>query len=151
MTEFFGHRRPGSQLLSIPIIVALLAMLFNDRVLKNSGKLPLLSGKLSDMAGLFVLPVIAISTLELIFRRLFGTTWVLLIAILTGIAFSGTKLSGTASSLIGSWWGYVLIPLRLINGSACCTPVTFVQDRTDLLALFVLPVSVLYWRTSQFK
>ena len=120
----------------LPLLaVAVLAL--NDHLLKGSGVLPgWLTGKLSDVAGMFFFPLFLSALLALVVRppawlagRVEATS-----ALLTAAIFCAVKLSPSAS---GAWelaTGALRGGVRVHN----------VCDPTDLVALPLCALSVLY-------
>jgi len=107
--------------------LALVTLLLNDHVLKTAGVLPgVLTGKLSDFAGLVVAPVLLVALLRAtsLRARLAGFG-----AVAAG--FSVVKLSAAAAGAAAAALGAIGIPSRII------------ADPTDLIALAVLPAAFL--------
>ena len=88
-------------------LLAVLVLVINDHVLKGSGLLPgALTGKLSDIAGLFFFPLLLAS----IYRGLFGerrpsTAPVGWSVALTAIFFAALKTSPTFNAWVSVFWG----------------------------------------------
>lgn len=103
------HRESVSPrgLLRWPYVVALVALVLNDHVFKGSGWLPgWVTGKLSDVAGLFLAPAVLAALLQVETRR---AVWGCAAA--TALVFSALELSPqfvavweTASQLLGVPW-----------------------------------------------
>lgn len=114
--------------LAHPLWVAALAVLVaNDHFLKTAGVLPgVITGKLSDIAGLFVAPAVLAALLCVSTRR-----GVLLAHIATGAVFALIKISPSAA--------------RALEALMAFTPFTWriTVDPTDLIALPMLAVSYL--------
>jgi hypothetical protein len=111
-------------------------MALNDHWLKESGLLPaLLSGKLSDLAGLFFFPALCLAVLQGLFA-LVGVRlprperWALAIIALIGLGFGAANLWPAFNQWLGSWWGHKTM------------------DPTDLWTLPVLVLSWLWLRRS---
>jgi hypothetical protein len=114
-------------------IAAVLVLATNDHVAKSWAAAPRwLTGKASDVAGLFFFPLLLAALVDgakrclvsrHVERRVSLTAGM---AILTGCAFSAIKLSGTARSLAEPWLGSIA------------------PDPTDLVALPMLALSVLF-------
>ena len=128
----------------LPLLaVALLAL--NDHLLKRSGLLPgWLTGKLSDVAGLFFFPLLLtalLRTILLLFRRRRPLTPGLLggAILVTGAAFTALQLSAPAA-LYYEWLMPRLDPTGIVR-SVRVTP-----DPTDLLALPALWFTWLHGR-----
>jgi tetratricopeptide (TPR) repeat protein len=110
-------------LLSPVYLVAVGLLLLNDFVLKHT--MPgLITGKLSDFSGLFAFAVFW----SVVFPR-----WIKSVHVIIGLAFAFWK-SPAAESAIQGW--NATMPFRIGR----------VVDYGDLLALTVLPVSMLYLR-----
>jgi hypothetical protein len=123
-----GDLRPAPALLSPAWLVALALLIANDRWLKYADLAPSwLTGKLSDLAGMVVAPVLLAVLLGV--RRRGG---LLACHVAVGLVFAAIKLSPGCASVWSSAMGLLGHPW------------TIVCDPTDLLALPILLVS---WRT----
>lgn len=135
---------PLEGLTSPGTIAAIFLLALNDHILKGSGFPSFLTGKLSDFAGLYFFPFLlcAIWNLILSFWNRFAKNsslplWdvglsqgkVLTMILLTGFLFAGVKASTAVNDFFVSLLG------KLLAGHY-----RFVQDPTDLIALFVLPL-----------
>lgn len=133
--------RPGDGLLRPTIVVAIAVLAFNDHVLKDVAP-GLVSGKLSDVAGLVVLPVVlqaVVETFQGLAGRYRGPSdrllgWCCL------VAAAGLALVNTSPPVEGLWqatWGWLQLPARSIvaGGWVAMTPVSHTADVTDLLTL----------------
>jgi hypothetical protein len=139
---------PAEELLHPYPLLAVIVLVVNDRLLKGSGVLPgWLTGKLSDVAGLFFFPLLLtalarLAAWPLLRRRPPLTRWLLAGAIaLTAAGFAAVKLvpaAGRAFAAASAW----LEPLDRF------ARVTVVQDPTDLLALPVLALTA--WHGARF-
>lgn len=117
------------RVLGHPYFLASLALLVvNDHVLKGSGLLPgVLTGKLSDVAGMFVAPALLAFAL-----RARSARGVVLAHVAVGAGFTALELSETATSAARAFVG--LFGLRWQSTS----------DWTDLLTLaFLVPSALL--------
>lgn len=114
--------QPQVALMSRPApALALFVLVLNDHLLKGAGLLPAaLTGKLSDLAGLFFFPILLTAALRLPPAAACA---------LTGVVFSALKLDPTCNALANQWWGAVAL------------------DPTDLIALCMLPLA-LRWLTA---
>lgn len=123
-----GATTPGAALLHPGWLLALGLLLFNDHLLKGSGALPEpMTGKLSDLAGLVVAPVLLTALLG------GGARARRLAFVATGLVFALVNLSAPFAAAFDAALCALGIPWQ-----------TFV-DPTDLLALAVLPLA---WRIS---
>lgn len=132
LSKNFGHSR--SALLAPSFWIALVVLVLNDHVLKGSGLLPaLLTGKLSDFAGLIVAPVVAAELVSPLAGFLLGprkTTRAWLRGLSAGsvvVAFIALQLSPAFA--------------HLVERAAACVGVGVAiwSDPDDLMALLVLP------------
>jgi hypothetical protein len=150
-----------------PAMLGALALLvINDHVLKEAAAgtaAALVTGKLSDFAGLAFFPVLLWSAAELAARAL-GRSWVgrgsagpsfrLLVgcALFTALFFSLTKTWSPAAELARAAFGAVQWPARaalaLLQGDPLPPRALarYVVDPTDLLALPAVAVSLLVGR-----
>jgi hypothetical protein len=133
---------PGDVILHPAVIFAVLALALNDHVAKTLWP-GVITGKLSDVAGLVFFPLLLVSLCEIglaaVHRPSIPSRHVLVAAVTaTAIAFSAMKAVSPAGDWYRVAWGFLSSPLR---GSV--TPVTLTQDITDLLAL---PALVVAWR-----
>lgn len=113
-------------------LLALVVLLVNDHVLKAAFP-GLLTGKLSDVAGLVLAPPLVAVLLTLLMPRLpaRAAAWVGLVAV--GAGFAMVKSSGYAAELASSAW------------TALAGPSLVRADGTDLLTLPALGVSWWAW------
>ncbi len=111
-------------------LIALSVLVLNDHWLKGSGRLPgVVTGKLSDFAGLFVAPVLLSVCGVLVGWRGFAARvcWFALV----GVGFAAIKLNANAARALQAVLG------------ACGVPSRIWSDPWDLLALMMLPLA---WR-----
>lgn len=126
--EVSSSIRPGLALLSPAWLVALAVLLANDHWLKYADIAPgWLTGKLSDLAGMIVAPV-----LLAVLLRVRGRGGLLACHVAVGVVFAAIKLSPACAD--GWSWAMGLLGY----------PWTIVVDPTDLLAL---PFLLLSWRS----
>ena len=144
-----GARHAGDGLLEPIPLLAVMLLLVNDHVLK--GATPgLLTGKLSDLAGLIVLPLVLMAGLEVLLhvlrRPLPGRRAAFVIVIGVGLGFAAAKLTPLGADAYRSGLGLLQWPFRAIGASIAGdtvggpSPVTFVADPTDALVLPILLV-----------
>lgn len=123
-------------LLSPLFIFSVMLMLLNDHILKGTWHFPAaVTGKLSDFAFLFFIPVV----MAFVFRvkTKFGLS---LSYVVVGILFSAINVSPNFSRFVEVLFGSVFIPLVLW------------PDVTDLAALAMLPCSALFlWRKKPMR
>jgi len=139
-----GETRAGYPLHPL-VIIALLLWLVNDHLLKEVYP-GWWTGKLSDIAGLAVFPLIPYAAADL-WRERRGlpppaaTTLLAWIAV-TGLAMVAIKTFGPAAGAYRWGLGAVQWPLRVLRSWSLVglRPVHLTQDPTDLLALPALLV-----------
>lgn len=106
-------------------VASVVLLLLNDHVWKGSGVLPsVVTGKLSDVVGLLVAPVLLAALLSLRSRRGLAISHVL-----TGLVFAALQLSPALAALVAD------------GSTAIGLPFVTTPDPTDLLALPALALS----------
>lgn len=140
-----GHAAPGDLLVRPVAVVSLLTLIVNDHVFKQL-RPGLLSGKLSDVAGLVLLPLLIISIYELAraaVRRPWrvGERTIVAIAATVAIGFTATKVSTVVAATYGDILGWLRWPL---NGH--WSQVAISRDPTDLLCT---PGAIVAWIESR--
>jgi hypothetical protein len=109
-------------------LAAVLVLVVNDHVLKGAGVLPSsVTGKLSDVAGLFFFPILLVTIARASLLRI-SKQHVWIASVTTALAFSAIKLSGPINALVERAWG----------------PMT--MDGSDLLALPMCAAAA-FWMT----
>ena len=150
-------RWPGDVLLRPVSVIALVVVIANDRWLKvdHSG---IVSGKLSDFAGLIYFPLLLIALLEGIRFLIRWKPWeltsraVVIATAIVGLSFALIKTWNPASDFYRNVMGYFFWPgfavVDVLNGNPIPSirPIFLAQDRWDLIALVVLPVPILVAR-----
>lgn len=134
-----GTRRGGlpvHELLAPLPVIAIALLVLNDRVLKGSAAPEWLTGKLSDVTGVFVFPLAATALVDLAGYGLANVglrwdftlrRWKLAVAIaFTALVFGAMKLSPAIGGWVEHAWSW-LIPSA-----------TIYPDPTDAFALVVL-------------
>lgn len=133
----------GSGLLTPVFLVALVVMALNDQVLKEAVP-SVATGKLSDLAGMVVAPVLAVSLVEVAVRRPVGERAWWVAAGLTGVVFSLVKLWAPAASVYEHVFGFARWPVDAAADAVAgrplrdAAPVRLWRDATDLVALPLL-------------
>lgn len=120
-------------------LLAVATLALNDHVFKGAFH-NALTGKLSDFAGCFFLPLYCSAVLA------FATKWswhvrVAIGAALTAVLFASIKSSSLASHWVTSTLENVSVPLGI-------GPLHVVSDATDLVALPMILLAVVYARRS---
>ena len=129
---------PANELLAPLPLLALVALVANDWLLKPTGAPEWITGKLSDLAGVFVFPLVLTAAADLaLYAVLRGRAdftlrrWKLAVAIAaTALAFAATKLSQPVADLVASVTAAVFGRGEVM------------ADRYDLIAL---PLLALTW------
>ena len=143
---------PGDGLLHPVFAAAVALLLVNDHVLKTAFP-GLVTGKLSDFAGLMFFPVLVVATWEVlasVARRWSGPRWLPLIVavIVTAVVFVAIKVSSEGASLFAEvlgriqWFGATLVAWVIGGPTPRVSPVAVVRDPTDLVALLALLVAL---------
>lgn len=152
-SEHDSARVPGDLLLHPVAIMALVLVIFNDRVLKVDYPSEL-SGKLSDFAGLVYFPLFAVAAVEALRWLVRRNRWeltsraVVNVAVVTGLIFVAIKVWYPAGEAYRSVMGAVMYPISLAgnlvrgDGVPELARVALVADRFDLLAIPVLLLPV---------
>lgn len=134
-------------------MACMVVLVFNDHVAKDRWP-SVVTGKLSDFAGLAFFPLLLVSLAEALrwaFRReawQLGRVAVLIACLATGVAFSAIKLwepAGDAFRLangVARWPVDAVVSLLGGEGLPALRPVRLVADPTDLVALPALWFSV---------
>ncbi len=134
--------------LAHPVAVgAVLLLVVNDHVLKKAWP-GVVTGKLSDVAGMVFFPLLLVSLVDVARPRLEARTRarVLVAACLaTGLVFAATKTLPLANEAYRLAWAGMQWPLRALRALVAgrptpgLAPVVLVRDPTDLVAIpFVL-------------
>jgi len=136
---------PGDALLHPVALGALALLIVNDHILKAASP-GLITGKLSDVAGLVFFPLLVLSGWELLQAALRGwhgpSARALFVAITTTtVGFVAVKTAVDAALVAGDTLGFaqwlVALPIHVLGGQAP-TPIqtsVIVTDPTDLLAI----------------
>lgn len=152
-----GARLPADGLLHPISLLALGLLLVNDHVLKAAWPGPL-TGKLSDIAGLVLFPILILSAAELgmaaIGRWRRPTRRALTLAVAgSAVAFGLVKTlpSGAVAAgwLFGGAQWLLSLPMRALGGAleAPVVPTVVVVDPTDLLALPFVALAIAIGRS----
>ena len=124
-----------------PVTVAAIALLvINDHVLKAQWPGPV-TGKLSDVAGVFLLPLLLVTGLQFVRRTRRPDSLLAICILITFVGFTAVKLSPPIATLYGEILGLVRWPV--IGRHA---DVVVLRDPSDLAAL---PVLFATWHVGQ--
>ncbi|MCW2299035.1 hypothetical protein [Rhodococcus erythropolis] len=132
--------RPGDLLLSPWALVSVSVILVNDHVLKGAfGNT--MTGKLSDVAGVFLFPLLLLSVLEVLRRKLAGRAAIAWSIAVTSIGFAAVK----TVSPIGDAYEWVIGFFRWTAGGfrGELLPIVVFRDPSDLWVLPILFASYL--------
>jgi hypothetical protein len=133
-----------------PVPIGALALLIaNDHLWKGHGP-ALVTGKLSDLAGLVLFPLLLQALVEVggaaIGRGARPSPDLLAgLIVVTGCAFAAAQLSPPIDGVLEVAWGWARSPVATLAG-APGPPGVLTQDPTDLL---VLPALVIPWLVGQ--
>lgn len=145
-------RTPGDVLLRPVVIGAVALLVLNDHLMKQA--LPgVVTGKVSDVAGLVFFPLLLLALVEGA-RKVAGMrAWwvtppvVAALVVATGVAFVMVKTSPAAAVAYSQALGLLEWPLRAVmagfrgDASPAVVPVRVIADATDLLALPALALA----------
>ncbi len=136
-------------------ILSIAVLVLNDHVLKARFG-GWWTGKLSDLAGLAVFPLLIVAAAELLGGLRLGRRAIVAAAAFTAIGFTAIKLSAAAGALYRVGLAALQWPLRaaaaIAHGDAlpALGRVHLTPDPTDLVAVPFVLVSVwLVWRVSR--
>lgn len=143
----------GDGLLRPMPLIAIALLVANDHVFKAAAP-GLLTGKLSDFAGLAFFPLLIVALVEVVAGvlgyQLVGSRRLLAIAVIaTGVIFAAIQVIPVAADAYRVGLGFtqwaVSAPLRLLSGSTLEPPWTtrLASDPSDLVALLILPLPLL--------
>jgi len=146
-------RTPGDLLLHPVALLSLGLVILNDQVLKvyfPSG----FSGKLSDFAGLIYFPLLLVAVAELL-RKIsrchpweLGRKSVIFASLSIGTIFVAIKAWAPAADFYRIALGYLMWPAQaavsLVSGNGLpeLQRMGLIQDRTDLFAVVVIPITI---------
>lgn len=139
--------KPGAVLAHPIALLALATWIVNDHHLKRAHG-SWITGKLSDVACLIVVPLVGIAAIELWRRRLAPAWWSAVCVGGTGAIMVTINLLDPAAWLYRHGLAVVQWPLRAIHGVVAdgalpvVRPVQLTMDPTDLLALPALLVPI---------
>ncbi|MFT4189383.1 MAG: hypothetical protein QM621_12470 [Aeromicrobium sp.] len=144
--------RPGDYLLHPLVLASIILLVLNDHVLKQTfGNV--VTGKLSDVAGVFFLPLLFLLAAELAGVALRRTGWpasrtVTLTAIaVVGAGFAAVKLIPVVGDAYEHMAGLLRKVVTFSDGPV--VPIVVVRDGTDVL---VLPVLIgAYWLVRRYR
>ncbi len=139
----------GGALLHPAALAAVAVLLVNDHVLKRTWP-GVVSGKLSDAAGMVFFPLLLLGLWQLL-QKVLGAPprvtlrAVVVCALVTGSVFAATKLSVGAGSAFAWALGAVQWPFRVLAATrpnVVVAPVAHTVDPSDLLMLPFLAVAI---------
>jgi hypothetical protein len=143
---------PGEDLVHPAAVAALVALVVNDHLLKGSSLPGALTGKLSDVAGLILLPLLLMATWEWgrylvgLGRRIGGNGTIWLAIAITAAAFTAINVSRSAAGLYGRILGFLQwLPAAALAsvGGWPAPPILSSSSVADLTDLIVLPACLL--------
>lgn len=129
-----------------PVALSTMAILvLNDHLWKSQWP-GTVTGKLSDIAGLVLFPLLLQAAVE-VWNAVRGrghrpSRRVLIVCILlTGSVFAAAELSSTVDSMLQVTWGWLRWPLTVVGGDSM-RPGVLTQDATDMITL---PALLIAW------
>lgn len=132
---------PGDVLLHPVALVAVGVLLVNDHYMKRHTP-GVVTGKVSDVAGLVFFPLLALAILEGARKVARVSPWQLStnalawLVVVTAVAFALVKVSPGVADAYSSALGLMAWPVRaLVSGASSPEPVRVLADATDLVAL----------------
>ncbi len=132
--------RPGDLLLSPWALVSVAIILINDHALKGAfGNM--VTGKLSDVAGVFLFPLLLLSVFEVLRRNLVGRAAIAWSIAVTGIGFAAVKVVPPIGDAYEWVIGFLRLTARGFRGDLL--PILVYRDPSDLWVLPVLFASYL--------
>lgn len=139
--------RPADGLLHPVPLVAMLLLALNDHWWKAAFP-GVLTGKISDFAGLAFFPLLLQALWEVVTRSGSTRRVLVTVVVVTGVVFATTKTVPAATQLWAWSLGILQWPvLTLTRGQPTPVPVLAVTDPTDLIALPALGVALAVgWR-----
>jgi hypothetical protein len=146
-------RTPGSLLVHPFALLALATWIINDHYAKAAHG-NWLTGKLSDVTCLIVVPLIGIAVVELWRRRIASVRWSVICIVATGVVMITINLFEPAAWLYRYGLALAQWPLRAVHGliasgaAPSIHPVKLTMDPTDLLTLPALLVPLWLVRAS---
>jgi hypothetical protein len=149
----------GGGLLDPVVVTSLALLLLNDHVFKGLARgtpWAVLTGKLSDVAGLVFLPVLVVAGLELLatWRRRFSgpsPRQAVVVAVVVGLVFTAMKTSDTvgaayAWTLAALQWPFRAVVMAVAGAPLpALRPVAHVVDPTDVVG--VVGAAYVVWQT----
>ncbi|MCP5035073.1 MAG: hypothetical protein GY939_24985 [Actinomycetia bacterium] len=147
MSRTAEQHPPGDLLLHPVVVFAVGLLVLNDHVFKDLWA-NTTTGKLSDIAGVFLLPLLILSVARLLAPLRpgigQGPTAVASAVALTGVGFAAVKLIGP----VGDSYAMTIGAIRwlVLLGTVELRPIEVVRDPTDLLVLPVLIASYVVGR-----
>lgn len=128
--------RPGDAMLHPAPLLALALLIVNDHVLKGLAvgtPFDVVTGKLSDVAGLAMFPVLLVSLVEIFTRRAPASRRVVVFCVaLTALVFALTK---TWTPMADAYRHAIALLQSPVRGAVNVDNVRHVMDATDLIAL----------------
>jgi hypothetical protein len=133
-------REPGSLLLHPVHLIAVAVLGVNDYWLKDAWP-GAISGKLSDVVGLIVLPIVVLAAAEMLLRRPIDGRAVRNVAVVCAAGFAAVKTWHPATQMFAVGLGWVQWLFTGADGMAHAVAVT--ADTSDLLALPATAIPVM--------
>lgn len=114
---------------------AVVVLVANDWWFKKSEFSGSVTGKVSDVSGIFMLSVLLTAWLSSPEREARSSSWSLCASLVVALLFGAVKLSSDVRVIAEHVWGWILVPLRLFVGHLSSRPISIIADQTDLVAV----------------
>lgn len=132
--------RPGDVLLDPWALLSVAVVLFNDHVFKDAfGNT--LTGKVSDIAGVFLFPLLLLSVLEVLRRTPAGRPAIVWSLVVTAAGFTAVKVLTPVGDAYEWVIGFLRWAATGLHGDI--VPIVVVRDISDLWVLPILLASAL--------
>lgn len=107
-------------------------LVINDWGLKPLGHLSVVTGKASDVTGLFLLSALLVGIISTPDAEHASPLRSLLIAFSVIAIFTSAKTTELGYEVVSHTWGYFLAPLRYLTGEWSTAPIDMVADASDV-------------------
>lgn len=114
---------------------AVVVLVANDWWFKKSDFSGIVTGKLSDVAGMYAMSVLLTAWLSSPEREARSSSRSLGVSLVVALLFGAVKLSSDVRVMAEHVWGWILVPLRLFVGELSTRPISIIEDHTDLVAI----------------
>ena len=142
-TRRSDDRVRGDLVLHPVALASLVVLLLNDHVLKAAAP-GVVTGKLSDLAGMAFFPFLVLAARDALLRRPPTVTSAWVVALVTASTFAAVKLSEPARDLYATVVGWLRYPAdALLTGADSPVPVVIQPDPGDVVTVVASAAVVL--------